>query len=84
MKPGLSPVLPVLTLAMGLMLLDARAFAAQPEGPNRSAALPYYNRANRYLSQGRFEDAERDLLEAIHLYPDGFSHQPRSRLSQAR
>lgn len=39
-------------------------------GGGRSAALPHYNRANRYLSQGRFEDAERDLLEAIRLYPD--------------
>ncbi len=43
---------------------------AESDKQSRSAALPYYNRANRYLSQGRFEDAEKDLLQAIRLFPD--------------
>ena len=60
----------VLTICFLLLQMLAPALAAETEKPNRSAALPYYNRANRYLAQGRFADAERDLLEAIRLYPD--------------
>jgi tetratricopeptide (TPR) repeat protein len=34
-----------------------------------SDALPYYNRGNRYLNNGRPEDAMRDFQEAITKYP---------------
>lgn len=40
------------------------------DAPDRSAALPYYNRANRYIKQERYDDALRDLEQAIKLFPD--------------
>lgn len=49
---------------------NTKLYADEQFKPDRSAALPYYNRANRYLNQGRYAEAERDLLEAIKLYPD--------------
>ncbi|HEY9680434.1 MAG TPA: tetratricopeptide repeat protein [Oculatellaceae cyanobacterium] len=49
---------------------STKLYADEQFKPDRSAALPYYNRANRYLNQGRYSEAERDLLEAIKLYPD--------------
>jgi tetratricopeptide (TPR) repeat protein len=42
-----------------------------------SAALPYYNRGNRYLTEGRFDDAAADFQQAISLYefdPDFYTN----------
>ncbi|HEY9718291.1 MAG TPA: tetratricopeptide repeat protein [Trichormus sp.] len=42
-----------------------------------SAALPYYNRGNRYLNEGRFDDAAADFQQAISLYefdPDFYTN----------
>jgi tetratricopeptide (TPR) repeat protein len=63
--------LPVFLLhGLLVSLFSQHVLADEPYKPDRSAALPYYNRANRYLSQGRYAEAERDLQEAIKLYPD--------------
>jgi tetratricopeptide (TPR) repeat protein len=42
-----------------------------------SAALPYYNRGNRYLNEGRFDDAAVDFQQAVSLYefdPDFYTN----------
>ena len=60
------------TLLAVMLIVSSGGVSSADEaaGGGRGAALPYYNRANRYLAQGRFDDAKRDLLEAIKLYPD--------------
>jgi tetratricopeptide (TPR) repeat protein len=62
-----NPLFAALTFLAGCTIC---ASADEPAATGRSAALPYYNRANRYLSQGRYDDALRDLQEAIKLFPD--------------
>jgi tetratricopeptide (TPR) repeat protein len=58
------------TVSIIAILNVGMASADEPAATGRSAALPYYNRANRYLNQGRYEEALRDLQEAIKLFPD--------------
>lgn len=44
---------------------------------DRSQALPYYNRGNRYLNQGRYEDAINDYKTALSYYdqdPDFYTN----------
>jgi len=68
-KEKISPAL----IASFILLVSSAADAIaepEPEAYGRSAAIPYYNRANRYLNQGRYEEAATDLEEAIRLYPN--------------
>ncbi|HEY9712707.1 MAG TPA: tetratricopeptide repeat protein, partial [Chroococcales cyanobacterium] len=64
------------TLAAATLLNGASVMTACAEGfPGKgssgdwSDALPYYNRGNKYLSHGRYEDAVNDYNEAISKYP---------------
>lgn len=55
-----------------VVLQEQAPKVAVPEGVvqkgTRSDALPHYNLANRYLNQGRFEDAARKYRDAITIY----------------
>jgi tetratricopeptide (TPR) repeat protein len=66
-----TPVKNSLIAALSILAVcNIVASADEPAATGRSAALPYYNRANRYLNQGRYDDAMHDLQEAIKLFPD--------------
>lgn len=47
----------------------SEGFPGQGNVTDWSNALPYYNRANRYINQGRYQDAVNDLNRAIEMYP---------------
>jgi tetratricopeptide (TPR) repeat protein len=72
--PQSSPTTKIhLRASIGALLLNiacSNFVLADQDAYGRSAALPYYNRANRYLNQARYEEAARDLEEAINRYPN--------------
>jgi tetratricopeptide (TPR) repeat protein len=69
-SPSKQQISPALIASLILLVSSVAEAIAEPEAYGRSAAIPYYNRANRYLNQGRYEEAVGDLEEAIRLYPN--------------
>src|SRR5262249_31800231 len=68
-------LLTLLAVAAALAAPDTAAMADEESArPGKtygySDALPYYNRGNRYLTQGRYNDAVRDYERAIEYYPE--------------
>lgn len=47
----------------------ASGFPGTGNGADWSDAIPYYNRGNKYLEQGRYDEAVDDFNHAISIYP---------------